>query len=260
MLAFPQLASGAMAQLPIERTIRFRSRRNETRDGSVTQIGDPDYEERSWDLAFRDLTDAEWEDLDTLFTMSEGKLGVFTFLEPGSNLLAWSEKLTQSPWNVSGGAADGQSDPFGGSRGSRLNAGSSAVQTIAAPASYRYAASAWLRTTGTGAKIRVSDSATQAAERNVDASGDWKRYVVLYGLSSATDAMSLSLIAGSGAPLDVYGPQLEAQLAASAYKISSAQGGVFANTRFDQDALIDEAQAPGRHDTRVRLIWTPSQL
>ena len=260
MLAFPQLESGAMAQMPIERTIRFRSRRNEARDGSAIHIGDPDYEERSWDLVFQDMTEAEWQALEALFAASEGRLGVFTFLEPGANLLAWSEKLTLTPWDVSGSAIDEQTDPSGGSRGSRLPAGSSATQTIAAPSSYRYAGSAWLRTNAVGAKIRLSDSGAQVVERDVDSSGEWRRYVVRYSASSATDAMTLSIVAGSGASLDVYGPQLEAQLAASAYKISSAQGGVFANTRFDQDTLVDEASAPERHDTRVRLLWTPSQL
>jgi hypothetical protein len=82
MPAFPQLASGAMAQMPLQRAIRFRSRSNVARDGSVVRLGDQDFEERTWHLAFRDLTDAEWQALEDLFAASEGRLGVFTFLEP----------------------------------------------------------------------------------------------------------------------------------------------------------------------------------
>jgi hypothetical protein len=249
-----------MAQMPVQRTIRYRSRRNEMRDGSTVLLGDPDYEERAWELAFRELTDEEWQALEDLFEASEGRLGVFTFLEPGANLLAWSEQLNLAPWVASGSALDGQADPLGGTRGGRVSAGGSAAQTIAAPADYGYAGSAWLRTTATGAKLRLSDSAAQVVEQDVEASGEWRRYVVRYAGASATDAMTLTLAAGAGGPLDVYGPQLEAQAAASAYKISTAQGGVFANTRFDQDALVDEASGVGRHDTRVRLLWTPSQL
>lgn len=260
MLAFPQLASGSMAQMPMGRTIRFRSRRNELSDGSVIQMGDPDYEERSWDFAFRDLSDEEWQALEDLFEQSTGQLGVFTFLEPGANLLNWSERLAQAPWSISGSAVDGQPDAAGTSRGSRLSAGSSAEQTIVAPSSYRYAASAWLRTTGTGARIRLSDSGAQVVEATVDATGQWKRYVLHYAASSATDAMKFEILAGGASPLDIYGPQLEAQPYASAYKVSTAQGGVFHKTRFDQDSLVDEASGPGRHDTRVRLVWTPSQL
>ncbi|MEZ5365162.1 MAG: hypothetical protein R2748_23250 [Bryobacterales bacterium] len=258
MLAFPQLASGAMAQMPFERTVRFRSRRNEARDGSVVEIGDPDYEERTWQLIFHELSDAEWQALADLFAAAGGRLKTFTFLEPGANLLQWSEQLAQTPWTVAGSVLDGQADSFGGARGSRLNAGSSAAQMVAAPSSYRYAASAWLRTNGGGAKLRVSDNGAQVREVDVDTSGQWKRYTVAYAATSATDQMKLELVAG-GAALDIHGPQFEAQASASAYKVSSAQGGVFANARFDQDALVDEATGPGRHDTRVKLIWTPSQ-
>lgn len=258
MLAFPQLESGAMAQMPFERAVRFRSRRNVARDGSTVEIGDPDYEERSWQLAFRELSDAEWLALESLFATVEGRLQTFTFLEPGANLLGWSEKLTQTPWSVAGTALDGQADSLGGARGSRLSAGSNAGQALAAPSSYRYAASAWLRTTGGGAKLRVSDNGAQVLEVDVDSTGQWKRYAVHYAASSATDQMKLELVAGA-ADLEIHGPQLEAQAYASPYKVSSAQGGVFANVRFDQDALTDEASGPGRHDTRVRLIWTPSQ-
>lgn len=259
MPAFPQLASGAMAQMPLQRAIRFRSRSNVARDGSVVRLGDQDFEERTWHLAFRDLTDAEWQALEDLFAASEGRLGVFTFLEPGANLLRWSEELLLAPWVVSGTATDGQPDPLGGSRGSRLTAGSSAVQPAAVPSSYQYTASAWVRSAGTGAKIRLDDSGALAVEQDVEASGQWRRYVLRYSGGSATDAMRLTLTAGAAA-LDVYGPQLEAQLAASAYKVSTAQAGVFPNTRFDQDALIDEASGVARHDTRIRLLWTPSQL
>ena len=260
MLAFPQLASGSMAQMPMGRTIHFRSRRNELRDGSVIHIGDPDYEERSWDLVFRDLSDEEWQALEDLFEASVGRLGVFLFLEPGANLLNWSEKLAQTPWTISGSAIDGQPDAIGTSRGSRLSAGSSAEQAIVAPSSYRYAASAWLRTIEAGARIRLSDSGAQVVEATVDATGQWKRYVAHYTGTSTTDAMKFEILAGGVAPLDIYGPQLEAQAYASSYKVSTSQGGAFDKTRFDQDSLVDEASGPGRHDTRVRLLWTPSQL
>ena len=260
MLAFPQLESGAMAQMPMQRTVRYRARRNEMRDGSTVLLGDPDYEERAWELTFRDLSDAEWQALADLFEACEGRLRAFTFLEPGANLLAWSEQLNLAPWSVSGSTLDGQAGPSGGTRGSRVSAGGSAAQAIAGPAHYRYAASVWLRTTATGAKLRLSDSAAQVVGQDVEASGEWRRYAVRYSATSATDAMMLTLAAGAGGPLDVYGPQLEAQAAASAYKVSAARGGVFASTRFDQDALVDEASGVGRHDTRIRLLWTPSQL
>ncbi len=259
MLAFPQLTSGAIAQLPLEREVRFRTRRNEIRDGTEIQLGDPDFEERRWDLRFRELTDAEWTALETLFATSKGRLDVFTFLEPGANLLAWSEDFTQSPWSVTGTQTPGQADPFGGTAATSISAAGEVSQTIAAPADYRYVASAWVKSASSGAVVRVGDGGANTFEQAVPATGQWGRLVVAYQATSSTDAIEVELAAGPGAPLEVYGAQLEPQVAASGYKKSNNQGGVFPNTRFDQDTLVDEATGPGRHSTRIRLIWTPSQ-
>ena len=259
MIAFPQLLSGAMAQLPLERESRFRVRRNETRDGGTIQIGDPDFEERRWDLRFRELTDPEWTALEGLFAASKGRFGAFTFLEPGANLLAWSEELTLGAWQSSGSVTGNQPDPFGGSAATTLAAGASVSQTIAAPSDYRYTGSAWLRSSGAGSAIRIGDGAANTFEQAVPATGQWTRLTVAYQAASSTDAMQLELVSGAASSLEVFGAQMEPQPAASAYKKSASQGGVFPNTRFDQDILVDEATGPGRHSTRIRLLWTPLQ-
>jgi len=180
-------------------------------------------------------------------------------LEPGANLLRWSENLGLSPWVVSGALVENQADPLGGNAATRIQASGSATQTLAVPSSYRYAASVWLRSTGPGALVRVSDGGATVFETPAPASGQWARRVVRYQSASSTDTVSLSLVSGSASPLEVFGPQLEAQAAPSAYKRTAARGGVFANTRFNQDTLVDQATGPGRHDTRVRLLWTPLQ-
>ena len=259
MLAFPQLSSGAVAQFPIERETRFRARRSETADATVTSIGDPDFEERRWDLGFVELSDAEWAALESLFSTTKGRLGTFTFLEPGANLLAWSEDFAQADWQISGSVTPGQTDTFGGTAASLISAAGSVTQTIAAPADLRYAGSAWLKTTGAGALLRVSDGGVSSFTQGVPATGQWVRVSVLYQAVSATDAIELELVSGGAAPLEVYGAQLEAQISPSAYKKTTTRGGVFANTRFDQDVLVEEATGPGRHSTRIRLIWTPLQ-
>jgi hypothetical protein len=231
-----------------------------SQDGQVIQAADQDFEERAWALDFRDLVDSEWNSLEALYAATQGRFGTFTFLEPGANLLRWSEELAVSPWTVVGTLAPGQPDPVAGSSATQLSASGSVSQSITAPSHFRYVATAWLKTAGDGASLRLSDGAGAVFERPVSSGNEWTRYSVAYQASTATDTVVFSIHGGSGAPVDIYGPQLEAQTSPSPYKRSTDTGGVFSSTRFDQDALIDEAVAPERHDTRIRLVWTPSQI
>lgn len=258
MLVFPQLLSGAMAQLPLTRETRFRTRRNQMRNGNTVHLADPDFEQRSWDLVLRDLTDTEWQAIEDLYHATRGKIGSFAFLDPGANLLRWSENPAQAPWSPTGVAIESEPDPFGGLRAAQLPSGLSVSQSLNAPAGYRYAASAWLRSTAGGAFLRVSDDGAAVREQAVTANGQWTRYAVRYDATSAAETVVLTFGAGSG-PLSIYGAQLEAQTATSPYKRTTERGGVFPNTRFDQDTLVERATAPGKRETRIRLIWTPSQ-
>ena len=259
MLAFPQLSTGAMAQLPIERTTRYRARRNAHTGGDLIELGDPDFEEREWTLALRELTDAELQALEDLFVASRGRAGTFTFLAPGANLLRWSESLTVAPWSLAGALVESQPDPLGADRATHLLASGQVSQSMAAPSEYRYSATAWLRSAGAGASMQLSDGGATAFSVSVPGSSQWRRFVVRYTSASSTDTVAFTLTSGPSSPLEVFGPQVEPQSAPSAYKMSTDRGGVFPNTRFDQDSLTDVATGPGRHDTRVRLVWTPSQ-
>ena len=87
------------------------------------------------------LSAGETAALENLFKATEGRLRTFTFLDPGANLLAWSEDLRNAPW-VSDPMIQktaGITGPDGAARGTRLiNGGQAAqriVQTVAAPAS-----------------------------------------------------------------------------------------------------------------------------
>lgn len=259
MLAFPQLSTGAMAQTPASRQTRYRNRRSLQEDGSVVELGDPDFEEREWNLVLRDLTDVELQGLEDLFAASRGKAGTFTFIDPSANMLPWSESLSVAPWAVAGTLLENQPDPTGGNAASHILAGGSVSQTLSAPSSYNYVATAWLRCAAAGASLQLSDGAATQLRVDLTPAAAWRRHALRYEATSSTDQIVFQIVNGSSSPLEVYGPQLEAQTAASAYKKSSGRGGLFPGARFDQDTLTDTAVGPGRHDTRVRIVWTPSQ-
>jgi len=260
MSVFPQLASGAVAQFPLRRTVRMRTLVNRFADGSEIRFSDLELEERRWEIAYEDLTDAEWDAVRDLFEQSEGRLGTFVFVEPGQNMLAWSGSLEQDLWVKSGvSVTDGEADPDGGTAGSRMSGAGSLRQTLPAPASLRLTGSVWARTSVFGVVLSVSDGAGISASRSLEADGQWRRYFVEFPGGSAQDETVFEIFAGGGA-VDVYGPQLEAQPAASSYKATVATGGVFVGARFDQDVLDDRLDGVGRHSGVVRIQWQRSQV
>ncbi len=262
MTVFPQLSSGAVAQFPFRKGLRFRTLVNQAADGSEIRFADVDYRARAWELAVHQLSDQEWQSIEDLHNQVEGRLQTFLFLEPGANLLAWSEQFNDAVWEKSGGvsAADAQPDPVGGSGAVQLtNPGPAGTvsQVISAPASFRYAGSVWARTADSGAKLQVGDTASQVVEVDFDTSNQWKRYSVGYNLSSSLQSVSVEVVVPVGATVNIYGPQLEAQPAPSAYKKSLQHTGVYPNARFANDVLADRAMGVNRHSGVIRIVWAP---
>jgi len=260
MNAFPQLSTGAPAQFPIRRERRFRTLGEPLADGSEIRVSDVDFEERMWELSLADLDDSEWQDVADLLVAVEGRLQTFVFLEPGSNLLAWSEDFDESAWQTSGVTlVGGSADPLGGSAAVQVSGAGEFWQAIVGPAAFRYVASAWVRSSVGGVELKITDGVSTEVAVAVDSSGQWRRYEVTSGFASASEEVRWLVSKPSGAAIDVFGPQLEAQISASAYKRTQQQAGAYSNARFDQDALGDQQTAKGRHAGLVRIIWTPSQ-
>jgi hypothetical protein len=253
-----------VAQFPFQRRIGFRTLLNGAEDGSEISAADPDFEERVWLLPASELSDEEWQDIEDLFVQSEGRLLSFLFLEPGANLLSWSEQLDDAAWDRDAGFSvlDGQDDPLGGTGAVRITSAGGAgsvTQTLNIPASFRYAGSIWARTTQSGALLQVDDSSSQLVQAPFDSSNQWRRYSVGYNLTSAAETVAFRIVLPASATVDVFGPQIEAQASPSAYKKTLDQAGVYPNARFDHDTLGDRLTGVGRHSGEIRISWTPSQ-
>jgi hypothetical protein len=131
VLFFPQLRSGAVAQLPLQRSENYRTLRNALADGSVIQMSDASFARVVWTLKFSDLTVDEAQALQSLFRSADGRLNTFTFVDPSANLLCWSEDLTQPVWSVDPQLAlSGVQDAFGGAAGTQITNGAAAVQSV----------------------------------------------------------------------------------------------------------------------------------
>ncbi|MBI3667252.1 MAG: hypothetical protein HY236_13680 [Acidobacteria bacterium] len=258
MLYFPQLSSGAISQLPLRRRTGYRTLLNQPLGGSEIRVEDADLFERSWELPLDELSDGEWQAIQNLFFATEGRLKSFLFLEPGENLLAWSQNFTAAAWTATGvSVTGGIGDPFGGTAASSLSGAGSITQSLNIPAWLQYAASIWARTSGPGAGLQLSDGGSQQQTAGFISDGQWRRYSLHTAWTTTSETVQFR-VAAPGA-VDIYGAQLEAQPAASAYKKTLAVGGVHPGARFDSDTLGDRATGPGRHSSIVRIAWTPSQ-
>jgi len=261
VIYFPQLSSGAISQFPLRRESGYRTLVNRSLDGREIRLQDLDFFEREWELPLELLTDGEWQAIQDLFAATQGRYKSFLFLEPAENLLAWSEKYTETVWVKAGvTVTEGIIDPFGATAASRLSGAGTLSQTLAIPAKFRYAASIWGRTTAAEAALELTDGASQTAATALATDGNWRRYALgTAWTASAAETVTFRVIAPGGGTVDIYGAQLEAQPTASDYKKTLDQGGAHAGARFATDTLADQATEPGRHASVIRISWTPSQ-
>lgn len=255
MLIFPQLRSGAVAQLPLQRSEDYRTLRNALPDGRDIRMSDGGFANVGWSLKFSDLTADEAQALWSLFQSAEGRFNTFIFVDPGANLLCWSDDLTQPSWSK-----DPQlvltrvQDVFGGAVGTQIANGAAAAQSISqtttAPATLQYCLSAYLRS-DLPAQVTLEIGGRAIVTASV--SGIWRRWE---GASTGGTGQQVEFGVSipPGATVQVCGLQAEAQPAAGVYKSTRDTGGVFQDSRFDQDSMDITATGAGKFACNVRIV------
>ncbi len=254
MLYFPRLRTGAIAQLPFQKTVALRTLLNSLPDGSTISAADSSFIERTYDLSLSGLTLDEVNAMNTLFQSAEGKLNSFSFVDPAANLLCWSSDLTQACWN-----RDPQlvvtpaADAFGGSTGAILSNGGQTSQCLSqsvnAPSALTYTFSAYLRCdTNATAELSIGGFSLTAVIGSA-----WRRWSVpSSGGNSSGIPFTLSIPAGQS--VQACGLQAEAQPCAGAYKATTSRGGAYPTSRFDQDTLAVAADGTGNYSCKVRVL------
>jgi hypothetical protein len=259
MLVFPQLLSGGNAQYPLVRSVIHRTVVNALSDGSTVKYEDPAPERVRWQLRLDSLNETERSAVEQLFLNAKAERGLFTLLDPGANLLSWSEDLSKSVWVKDAllQASAGAADPYGGSGAWTLTnngqASQRVAQTIAGPAGFEYCFSAFLRGTGSVQLVRSSGPVSEV--HNVSLSGAWQRVTTAGRLNATGDAFQVAVALPPGGTVAVFGPQLEAQPGAGPYRRSTGNGGVH-TVRFDADHLTFTGVGLDRNSTTVRLVTT----
>jgi len=256
VLVFPQLTTGALAQFPVRKLRQKRTITNTLGDMSMVKLADPQGESTEWRLEYSGLSDAEVIALQQFYLTAEGRLNVFTFLDPTANLFAWSDQLNNAAWTsdpllvLTGALAD----PAGGTNAWTLANSGGAPQTIRqtvnAPGGYTYCLSAYARSVG-GSTVTL----LLGGHRTTTVLGSTWRRIVASGQGDATaGSIPFGLELPAGMSLDVFGMQVEAQPTASGYK-SSTRGGVYENAYLLEDTFSFTTTDVNHHSATVSIVY-----
>jgi hypothetical protein len=259
VLAYPQLATGALSQFPVQKRRRLRTIVNTSLDGRAIKLADPGAETTEWQLAYAGLTDSEVTALQQFFAASEGSLNSFTFLDPTGNLFAWSDQLSNAAWtagpflSLTGGIAD----PAGGMNGWHLaNSGEGAQnvsQTLSAPAGYMYCFSVFARSLQ-GTTVTVLHGTNRI---NQILGTNWSRIIVAASGDASAESIAFGVEVPAGESADVFGMQVEPQGGASLYKATTV-GGVYENARFHDDVLSITTTGVNCSSATVNILYANS--
>jgi len=256
MLVFPQLTTGVLSQFPLRRRRLARTLTNTLPDLSTIKLSDPAGEILEWHLTYTGLTDGELANLQTFFEATEGSLNVFTFLDPTSNLLAWSDQLTEAAWTADPFIAlrGNVTDPTGGTKAWQIwNSGMAPqgiTQTLMAPGTYVYCFSAYMRSLSeTAATLLLGNSQLPIA-----VGANWNRFTVAARGDTTALSTTFGISIPAGVSLEVFGIQAEAQPAASEYKPSTT-GGVYGNAYFRDDTLTFTSTDVNHHSTTLTVRY-----
>jgi hypothetical protein len=253
---YPQLETGAFSQFPIVKRRRTRTVVNMGADGSSAKLPDEGGGSLEWQLQYQGLSDGELATLQQFFISMEGSLNAFTFLDPSANLLARSEELNNSAWQadpmlqLSGGIAD----PLGGTGGWTLqnNGGGPQrlTQTLNVSAGYTYSFSLYLQ----AAHVCVVTLLAGNQSLTAAAGPKWKRIAFPASGDLDGDAISFAVELPASAVLNVFGPQVEPQRAASVYK-RSTKGGIYWSARFRDDVFRFTSTDVNRHSATLNIYY-----
>lgn len=256
MATFPQLATLGTAQFPVVKRRCTRTVANTAADGSFIKLADVPGGHIEWELEYRGLSDAELAALQQFFTAMEGGLNGFTFADPTANLLAWTEELNNNVWQAGSllQISRGVADPNGGTAAwlaaNSGQASQSITQTLNLPGTYTYCLSVYVRADQPTTVTLLLGSSR--ADRQAQA--EWTRIVFTATGDAAASTVTFGVEIPAGAAVYVFGPQVEAQPGASAYKTGQT-GGVYENARLADDRFLYTSTDVDRHTTTLKIFY-----
>jgi hypothetical protein len=100
MTIFPQLKTGAVAQYPATKVLRFQTQTIRFLDGSEQRYRDSAGPLHQWVIRFSELDEAEMAAFDSFLIENQGRLGNFSFTDPWDGIQYQSCSLADDVLNV----------------------------------------------------------------------------------------------------------------------------------------------------------------
>lgn len=219
-------------------------------------------------LNLQSVTPAEYQVLKDFFlTTCQAQWKSFVFLDPGGNLVNFSEDFSNVYWTANKTAvtltSTGITDPFGGTRATRLTATSTNsnlapyVLPSGGASGFILNASVYARAVSGGQTLSIgfvdSGFSVLGSQTYALPAGKWKR--IDYTIQLATASNIRVLIGGFGTwnntAIDFFGPQCVPMTGPGSYIKSPDDWGYRANMRFDTDTI--SGQYTGVNEITVSL-------
>lgn len=236
-MLLPQLNSALPVQYHLRRRLAGYRAANHLAGGTVITGANNRPPKRTWDLEYKGLVTAEISSLGNFCSSSEAAVDGFEFLDPFSNLLAYSESLTADPW-VSDALANVTELPLGVSDEARSHAiqnggivEQSVRQELGITGYGTFCASMFVRSDVMGSGRIVVGNSSEAHAVEFTSRSEWSQVYLSAGVSTEAAPLSFSIGVGPGCTIHVREVQLECQLFPSRYKPTWETGGVYAGAR-----------------------------
>ena len=258
-LFYPQLTSGALAQYPVRKVRLVRTVKNVLPDGSMILYSDPGGAQLLWQLSYTELSHIDVQALQAHFAACVGPFHAFTFIDPTDNMLVSSSDMTASPWQTSSliQVIPGASDPTGGTGAFTITntgqANQAITQTLQVPSGYQYCFSLFATSANPSAITMIRQGSVAQAQTSAPIGPNWTRVVSTGTLVDAGTGFTIGISLAPGQQVQLYGPQLEAQLVPSRYRPTAQAGGVYANAHWATDQLAFTADAPNLSSTSFSI-------
>jgi hypothetical protein len=163
-------------------------------------------------------------------------------------MLVSSESLRNAAWLNRGGMAIAGNigDPTGGIAAFTIvntsQTAQSITQTLNVPAGYQYCLSLYA-SCAAQTNLTLSRKGPNLSQADtVSVGAVWSRFVSSGQLNDSGIGLTVGFTVPSGAQVQIYGIQLEAQPAPSRYRPTAQTGGVYPNAHWVSDQLLIAAQ------------------
>lgn len=211
-----------------------------------------------WELSYTNLSTTDAAAIQAHFNACVGSLHAFTFIDPTENMLLSSSDLTAAVWQNSSliEITSGASDPDGGSNAfivTNTGQGNQEIsQALTVPANYQYCFSLYA-SSAQNSTITLIRRGSSTEQDTVPVGPNWSRVVSSGRLDDPGTSFTVAISLAAGQQLQLYGVQLEAQLAPSRYRPTTQAGGVFSNAHWAVDQLTLVADAPSLFSTSFSI-------